>query len=281
MVTVELVGPRAELKDHRIPIEQSRERGWGKRFDSGRRQSGRRRFLFRLRQSSAAAHARRGRRSAGCRGRLQLAAGIAPEPGLECIGRSRSRSSNWPTVDWNAVGLVLVASAAADRRSRRLLADLVRSRRAGGVLSAAPARRQSNSCGAAVGCLEQSEPAAAVRNLAQRRGSAARTLERRGAAGRPVGSSPLLRAGGRFHCRWPRSHGGAPLLARVPTRPVAEFTSGQPRLARAIRRWPPRASCCMPSCSGRWRPARPMLGKTRQLDAGEPDGDESGRPGGA
>jgi hypothetical protein len=29
-VTVEMIGPRFELKDHRIPLEKSRERGWGK-----------------------------------------------------------------------------------------------------------------------------------------------------------------------------------------------------------------------------------------------------------
>src|SRR4029078_12180720 len=30
VVNVEMSGPKYELKDHRIPIERTRERGWGK-----------------------------------------------------------------------------------------------------------------------------------------------------------------------------------------------------------------------------------------------------------
>ena len=61
-VAVELAGPEAELKDHRIPLEQGQGARLGPGVDPGRRQPGRQRLLVRLRAARC-----RGRRSSSPR----------------------------------------------------------------------------------------------------------------------------------------------------------------------------------------------------------------------
>lgn len=104
-VTVELVGPTVELKDHRIPIERTRERGWGKvsvpadanpadndfyfTFD---RPPPRRTVIVTADQSAIAP--------------VQLAASISPDPAVACSAEVVSREQ-LATVDWDTVSLLV------------------------------------------------------------------------------------------------------------------------------------------------------------------------------
>ncbi len=104
-LTVEMVGPTAELKDHRIPIDRARERGWGKvsvpadanpadnafyfAFD---RPQPRRALVVTDDPPAVAA--------------LQLAASIAPDPAIACTADIVPREQ-LAAVDWSGVALLL------------------------------------------------------------------------------------------------------------------------------------------------------------------------------
>jgi hypothetical protein len=104
-LTVEMNGPTSEVKDHRIPIERTRERGWGKVsvpadsnpgdnefyfvFD---RPQPRRTVLISTEPSALAA--------------LQLAATTSPDPALPCTAEFVTREQVG-AVDWDGVSLLV------------------------------------------------------------------------------------------------------------------------------------------------------------------------------
>jgi hypothetical protein len=103
--TVEIIGPTHELKDHRIPIDRSRERGWGKVsipadanpadnefyfvFD---RPLPRKTLIVSTEPQSLAA--------------LQLAASISSDPAIACSAEFVGKEQ-LAAVDWNGVSLLV------------------------------------------------------------------------------------------------------------------------------------------------------------------------------
>jgi hypothetical protein len=103
--TVEMDGPTFELKDHRIPIERSRERGWGKVsipadtntadnefyfvFD---RPQARRTLVVSTDSSSVAA--------------LHLAAYISPDPAIACSAEAIT-PEQLRGIDWDSISLLV------------------------------------------------------------------------------------------------------------------------------------------------------------------------------
>jgi hypothetical protein len=105
VLTVELTGPVTELKDHRIPLERTQERGWGRVSIPADANPADDDFYFAFdhpprRKTIIIAEEAQVERP------LQLAAAIPPEPSLACdaevIGREQLS-----TVDWDQIALVL------------------------------------------------------------------------------------------------------------------------------------------------------------------------------
>ena len=105
VVTVELNGPTTELKDHRIPLERARERGWGRVSIPADSNPADDDFYFVFdqpppRKTIIVAEEPQIERP------LQLAAAIPPEPSFVCqaevIGLEQL-----PTVEWDQLSLVL------------------------------------------------------------------------------------------------------------------------------------------------------------------------------
>jgi hypothetical protein len=104
-LTIEMDGPTYELKDHRIPIERTRERGWGKvsipadanpadndyYFVFDRPQPRRTLIVSSDPQASAP---------------LQLAASISPDPAVPCSAEIIPRE-HVASVDWEGIALLI------------------------------------------------------------------------------------------------------------------------------------------------------------------------------
>ena len=104
-VTVEMSGSRFELKDHRIPIERQKDRGWGKVSIPADANSADNDFYFvfdqpAVRQTIIVAD------DANAARPLQLSAAIAPDPALKLAAEVLT-VDQLPTVEWDQVSLVL------------------------------------------------------------------------------------------------------------------------------------------------------------------------------
>jgi Aerotolerance regulator N-terminal len=104
-VTVELAGAQAELKDHRIPLEKGRDRGWGRVSIPADANPADNDFWFVFeqpapRQAVVVVEDPMAARS------LQLAASISPDPLLKCTAEVVT-ASQLAAVDWDQVSLLL------------------------------------------------------------------------------------------------------------------------------------------------------------------------------
>ena len=104
-ITVEMSGPQFELRDHRIPIESERERGWGKVSIPGDANPVDNEFYFVFdqpapRRTIVVADDPQVARP------LQLAAAIAPDPAVTCIAEELT-PEQLSTVAWDQTSLVL------------------------------------------------------------------------------------------------------------------------------------------------------------------------------
>jgi hypothetical protein len=104
-VTVEMDGPTYELKDHRIPIERTRERGWGKVSVPADANSADNDFYFvfdrpQPRRTLIVADDPRAVAP------LQLAAAISPDPAVPCSAEVITREQ-LTTAEWDALSLLL------------------------------------------------------------------------------------------------------------------------------------------------------------------------------
>ena len=104
-LTVEMAGPRYALKDHRIPLEKGRERGWGRVSIPADANPADNDFYFAFgtpapRRALVVADDPEAARP------LQLAAEIAPEPGLKCAAEVIA-PGQLSTVEWDSVSLLL------------------------------------------------------------------------------------------------------------------------------------------------------------------------------
>lgn len=104
-VTVEMTGPSFELKDHRIPIERSKDRGWGKVSIPADANSSDNDFYFvfdqpAVRQTIVVAD------DANVVRPLQLSAAISPDPAVKNTAEVIT-TDQLPTVEWDNVSLLL------------------------------------------------------------------------------------------------------------------------------------------------------------------------------
>ena len=89
-LTVEMAGPKFELKDHRIPLERSHERGWGKVSIPADANPADNDFWFVFDEPAPRQAVDRGRRSAGGPAAAARRGDLA-RPGGQVLGRGRRR----------------------------------------------------------------------------------------------------------------------------------------------------------------------------------------------
>lgn len=111
-VTVEMTGSQIELKDHRIPIERQKDRGWGKVSIPADENSADNDFYFvfdqpAVRQTIIVADDTNAARP------LQLSAGISPDPAVKLAAEVLT-VDQLPTVEWDQISLVLWQAALPD-----------------------------------------------------------------------------------------------------------------------------------------------------------------------
>lgn len=104
-LTIELSGPRYELKDHRIPIERNREKGWGKVSIPADANPADNDFWFVFglpapRRTIVVADDPRAAEP------LQLAAGISPDPAITCSAEVVA-AEQLAGIEWESVALLL------------------------------------------------------------------------------------------------------------------------------------------------------------------------------
>lgn len=105
VVTVELAGARAELKDHRIPLERGRDRGWGKVSIPADANPADNDFWFVFDRPSPRKTVIVAEDAQAARP-LQLAAEISPDPALKATAEVIGLEGV-PGVDWEGVALLL------------------------------------------------------------------------------------------------------------------------------------------------------------------------------
>lgn len=110
--TFEISGSTFEMKDHRIPIERSKDRGWGKVSIPADANSADNDFYFvfdrpAVRQTIIVAD------DANAARPLQLSAGISPDPAMKLAAEVLT-VDQLPTVEWDQVSLVLWQAALPD-----------------------------------------------------------------------------------------------------------------------------------------------------------------------
>jgi hypothetical protein len=212
-MTVEMDGPEAELKDHRIPLEKGRDRGWGRvsiPADANPADNDYW-FVFELpvpRKAIVVVEDPQAARP------LQLAASIAPDAGIKCAAEA-IRADQLPAVDWDEVSLVLWQAPLPDAEiGKQVQAFIDR----GGAAIFFPARvaGPAELCGVRWTSWVEQKADAPVENWRGDQDLLAHT-----ASGQPlpVGQLQVRKSCGLAGEVTPLAtlHGGAPLLARVPT----------------------------------------------------------------
>lgn len=104
-LTVDVDGPTLELIDHRIPIERSNDRGWGKVSIPADSNSADNDFYF-VFDRPQKRHTLVVSNDPQTAIPLQLAASISPSPSIECSAETLSQKQ-LAAVDWETVSLVL------------------------------------------------------------------------------------------------------------------------------------------------------------------------------
>ena len=104
-VTVELAGAQAELKDHRIPLEKGRDRGWGRVSIPADANPADNDFWFVFEQPAPRRAVVVVEDPAAARP-LELAASISPDPLLKCAAEVVA-AGQLAAVDWDQVSLLL------------------------------------------------------------------------------------------------------------------------------------------------------------------------------
>jgi hypothetical protein len=268
-VTVEISGTEFELKDHRIPLERQRERGWGKVSIPADANSSDNDFYFVfdqpvLRQTVVVADDPQAARP------LQLAASISADLALKCSAEVIP-VDQLPTVEWEKVSLLLWHAPLPSGDAAVAVQAFVDR---GGQVIFFPPRATSNDAFAGVTWQSWTEAAdgAAIETWRGDQDLLAHTLS---GAALPVGQLEI----GRF-CGLAGEHtplavlkGGAPLLARVTTNrggvyfcattPAAQdssFASNGVVLYVLVQRALAAGAA--------------MLGNTRQLVAGDVSGEQ-------
>jgi hypothetical protein len=104
-VNVEMAGSKFEMKDHRIPLERGRERGWGRVSIPADANPADNEFFFAFDQSTPRRAVVVADDPQAARA-LQLAAAIAPDPSLKCSAEIVT-TEQLAAVEWDTVALLL------------------------------------------------------------------------------------------------------------------------------------------------------------------------------
>jgi hypothetical protein len=136
-LTVEMDGPTFELKDHRIPVERARERGWGKVSIPADENPADNDFYFVFdrppqRQTLIVSE------DPQASGSLQLAAEISPDPSIRCSAEIISREQ-LTTVDWDTISLVLWHAVLPDANDAQAVQSFIE--RGGNIIFFPPRTR--------------------------------------------------------------------------------------------------------------------------------------------
>jgi hypothetical protein len=104
-LTIEMDGPHYDLKEHRVPLEVGRERGWGRVSIPADANPADNDFYFAFdapvsRRTVIVADDENGARP------LQLAAGISPDPAIECLAEFVA-ADHLTSVEWEQASLLL------------------------------------------------------------------------------------------------------------------------------------------------------------------------------
>ena len=276
--TVEMTGPRYDLKDHRDPARERTEGGAGARCRS--RPTPTRPTTTSTSSSTSprpAAPSSWPRTPEAVRP-LQLAAAIAPDAGAHVLGRGdRARAARPRRV--GQVSLLIWQAPLPEGDAAELVQAFVD--RGGQVIFFPPrspgdgeaSRRALDLAGATTA------KEVAVENW---RGDQDLLAHTQSGAALPVGrtrGAAVLRARRASSRRWPRLRGGRPLLARVPTDRGGVYFCATTPGRRPIRRSPPTASSSTSWSSGPSRPGRCGPGADAAARRGRPRAASSPRPG--
>lgn len=211
--TVEMTGSQFELKDHRIPIERSKDRGWGKVSIPADANSADNDFYFvfdqpAVRQTIIVAD------DANAARPLQLSAGISPDPAVKLAAEVLT-IDQLPTVAWDQVSLVLWQAPLPEGAAADAVQAFVDR---GGQIVFFPAQGVTSTsfAGASWQPWVESPDGVAIETW---RGDQDLLSHTQSGAALPVGQLQV-----RKHCGLSGEHislatlkGGAPLLARVTT----------------------------------------------------------------
>ncbi|MBI2823784.1 MAG: BatA domain-containing protein [Planctomycetia bacterium] len=268
VVNVELVGSKTELKNHQIPIERSRERGWGRVSIPADANPADDDFYFVFdnpppRRTIVVAEDAQAQRP------LQLAADVAPDPAFQCSAEVVTEDQ-LSSVEWDQIALLLWQAPLPTGADAELVQSFVDR---GGVVAFFPPRNPGDEelFGVQWQTWVTGNEHVAVETWRSDEDMLSRTLS---GAALPVGQ---LEIGG--HCGMKGEftplatlRGGGPLLARVPTkRGGVYFWATTP--APADSTLATSGVVLYAFVQRALAAGSAVLGKARQLDAGEPDGD--------
>jgi hypothetical protein len=212
-LTVEMVGPQFDLQDHRIPIERTRERGWGRVSIPADANPADNDFYFvfdqpPVRQTIIVAD------DAVAARPLQLAASIAPDPALRCTAEVIAREQ-LATVEWERIALVFWQAPLPDGDAASAIESFVDR---GGQIVFLPPRSSDDGefMGAKWGEWVEEKSDVAIESW---RGDQDLLANTQSGAALPVGQLQVHNYRGIVGELTPLAtlKGGAPLIARVPT----------------------------------------------------------------
>ena len=270
VMNVELTGPYIDFKEHRIPIEKSRERGWGRVSIPTDTNPADDDFYFAFdnpppRRTIIVSEDAQAERP------LQLAAGIAPDPALQCSAEVVG-VEQLATVEWDQVSLVLWQASLPTGTAADLIKSFVD--RGGQAVFLPPRNPGSEELfGMRWKAWVTGNELFPVESWRSDEDVLARTLS---GAALPVGQLEV-----RQYCglsgdatQLATLPGGAPLLARVPTQHGAVYfwtTTPSPRDSSLATSGVVLYAFVQRAVAS----GAAILSKARQLDAGEPGAEDS------
>ena len=270
VMNVELTGSYVDFKEHHIPIERTRERGWGRVSIPADANPADDDFYFAFdnpppRRTIIVAEEAQAERP------LQLAAGIAPDPALHCSTEVVA-AEQLPTIEWDQISLVLWQAALPTGAA----ADLVQSfvDRGGQAVFLPPRNPGSEELfGMRWQTWVTGHELFAVESWRGDEDVLARTLS---GAALPVGQLEIRQYCGLTGDATPLATltGGAPLLSRVPTQRGAVYfwtTTPAPRDSSLATGGVVLYAFVQRALAS----GAAVLSKARSLDAGDPGGDDS------
>jgi hypothetical protein len=212
-LTIEMDGPQYELKEHSVPLEAGRERGWGRVSIPADANPADNDFYFTFdapvpRRTILVADGENAARP------LQLAAGISPDPAVECTAEFVA-ADQLTSVEWEHVSLLVWQAPLPEGIAARLVEAFVDR---GGVVLFLPAEAPGDRELFGVRWQRWTEPAEGIA-VETWRGDEDLLAKTQSGAALPVGELLVHRSCGLAGEFTPLAtlRGGAPLLVRATT----------------------------------------------------------------